>query len=137
VYTRGMHQHIFVFGNPDISNDALPLQLLPTLQARFPDVIFRVLDPNEEWDVPTHMIVLDTVINLDTVTTFQSLDVFMTAPRMTCHDFDAYANLMLLKKLGIISGVTVIGLPPHPFERFDTTPLFEALESALHETRQE
>lgn len=127
----------FVFGNPDISNDTLPLQLIPTLQTRFPEVVFRALDPNEEWDVPAHMLVLDTVVNLDAVTTFQSLDVFMAAPRITCHDFDAYANLMLLKKLGLISGATVIGLPPHPFEKFDTEPLFEALEVALQEKQPE
>jgi hypothetical protein len=31
---------------------------------------------------------------------------------MTCHDFDAYANLLLLKKLGKIDDTIILGLPP-------------------------
>lgn len=103
---------IFVFGNPDISMDSGPLRLLPHLRMTFPEVSFETLDPNEEWEVPRHMTIIDTVVGIDAVTVFQGLDHFMKAPRMTCHDFDAYANLLLLQKLGKIEDVTIIGVPP-------------------------
>ncbi len=92
--------------------DSGPLRLLPALRATFPDVSFETLDPNEEWDVPRHMHIIDTVVGIDTITVFNGLEHFMKAPRMTCHDFDAYANLLLLRKLGKIDDVTIIGVPP-------------------------
>ena len=106
------HMRIFVFGNPDISMDSGPLRLLPHLRATFPTVSFETLDPNEEWEVPRNMNIIDTVVGINAVTVFQGLDHFMKAPRMTCHDFDAYANLLLLRKLGKIEDVTIIGVPP-------------------------
>ena len=103
---------IFVFGNPDIAMDALPIQLLPVLRDALPDFTFMTLDPNEDWDVPRHMVIVDTVVGLEEPRVFEGLDHFMKAPRMTCHDFDAYANLLLLKKLGEIDDTTILGLPP-------------------------
>jgi hypothetical protein len=103
---------VFVFGNPDIEIDAVAVRLLPALRAAFPEISFEVLDPNEEWDVPAHMLIIDTVVNIDEITVFHDLKRFLAAPRLTCHDFDAYANLMLMLKLKKITAVTIIGLPP-------------------------
>ena len=102
----------FVFGNPDLEIDSLPVKLLPALREAFPEHTFVHLDPNEEWDVPQHMYVIDTVVGLDEPKVFTDLKAFMAAPRMTCHDFDAYANIMLMKKLGKLTDVTIFGLPP-------------------------
>lgn len=114
VYTIPMQ--LYVFGNPMLPQDAGPLTLLPALRAALPQATFTTLDPNEEWDVPTHMHVIDTVVNLTEPRVFHDLTSFMAAPRMTCHDFDAYANLTLMHKLGKLTGVTIYGLPPHPHE---------------------
>jgi len=103
---------VFVFGNPDIEIDSLPVKLLPALKETFPDVEFVALDPNEDWDVPEDMIVVDTVVNTEEVAVFDDLKAFMAAPRLTCHDFDAYANLMLMMKLGKIRTVRIVGIPP-------------------------
>lgn len=103
---------VFIFGNPDIAMDSLPLRLLPTLREQFPDIEFSTLDPNEDWDVPPHMIIIDTVVGIDEPRVFHSLDDFAAAPRMTCHDFDAYANLQLMKKVGELEHVVILGLPP-------------------------
>jgi hypothetical protein len=105
--------HIFVFGNPDIEMDSLPITLLPKLEEQFPTHTFTVLDPNEEWDVPKDMLIIDTVVGIDTVTVFENLTSFLKAPRVTCHDFDAYANLQFLMKLKKIDSVRIIGIPPH------------------------
>lgn len=103
---------IFVFGNPDIEVDALPIRLLPALRERMPGHTFVTLDPNEEWDVPRRMLIVDTVVGLEEPRLFEGLEYFMKSPRMTCHDFDAHANLLLLKKLGKIDDTTILGLPP-------------------------
>jgi hypothetical protein len=103
---------IFVFGNPDIAMDSLPLTLMPKLAESLPEHTFTNLDPNEDWDVPRIMVIIDTVVGLEEPRMFEGFDHFMKAPRMTCHDFDAYANLLLLKKLGKIDDTTILGLPP-------------------------
>ncbi len=40
--------HIFVFGNPLMERDSLPLQILPGLRKMFPSVEFVELDPSED-----------------------------------------------------------------------------------------
>ena len=103
---------VIVFGNPDLPQDSLPLKLLPELKRRRPDLDIRRLDPNEEWDIPADITVIDTVINLKVPRLFDNLDAFVAGPRLTLHDFDAYANLRLMLKIGRIRTVRVIGLPP-------------------------
>ena len=106
---------VFVFGNPELEQDSLPLRLLPELRRRLPGVEFAVKDPNEEWDVPADLAVIDTVVGISEPKVFDSLDAFAAAPRFSAHDFDAYANLRLLQKLGKLRNISIIGLPPrHP-----------------------
>ncbi|MBP9749733.1 MAG: hypothetical protein KBD21_03305 [Candidatus Pacebacteria bacterium] len=126
-----IHTHVFIFGNPDLVMDSLPVRLLPRLRETFPDISFETLDPNEEWDVPAHMLIIDTVVNISELTVFRDLGVFMAAPRMTCHDFDAYANLMLMKKLGKVTDATIIGLPPDMHEDGAFSELCTALTVEL------
>ena len=103
---------VFVFGNAALEQDSLPLRILPDLETRFPGVSFQVLDPNEEWDVPKEMIVIDTVMGIKDITVFDGLEQFSAAPRVSLHDFDAYANLRLLSKLGKLKKIKIIGVPP-------------------------
>ncbi len=104
---------IFVFGNPDLPNDSLPLRLLPALQARFSDINFVTKDPNEEWEIEgKEIFILDTVAGLKEVRVFNSLKEFSPPPRVSLHDFDAYLNLWHLEKLGKVKKVTIIGVPP-------------------------
>jgi hypothetical protein len=102
---------VYVFGNPDLPADSLPLRILPELEKKFPQVQFVVKDPNEEWDVPEELTVIDTVEGIKDVTVFHDLTKFAAAPRVTMHDFDALANLRYLQKLGKIKKVTIIGIP--------------------------
>jgi len=102
---------VYVFGNPDLEEDSLPVRLTPLLRARFPEVDFEVMDPNEEWDVPRELVVLDTLVGAKDVAVFNDLESFAASPRFTVHDFDALTNLRLLQKLGRLQKVTVIGIP--------------------------
>jgi len=102
---------IFIFGNPDLAQDSLPLEMLSELRKRFPRLRFEVKDPNEEWDIPEELVIIDTIVGTDDVTVFNSLSAFAPAPRITMHDFDAFANLRYLEKLGRLKSVHIIGVP--------------------------
>ncbi|MCX6719113.1 MAG: hypothetical protein NTZ38_01930 [Candidatus Taylorbacteria bacterium] len=102
---------IFAFGNPDLPMDSLPLRILPQLRERFLSIEFMVKDPNEEWDMPEDVIVLDTVVGIKEVKLFEDIERFKAAPSLSMHDFDALANLRFLKKLGKVKSVKVIGVP--------------------------
>jgi hypothetical protein len=102
---------IYVFGNPDLPMDSLPLRILHELRKKFPRIQFEVKDPNEEWEAPEELTIIDTVEGIREVTVFDDLSQFAAAPRVTMHDFDALTNLRYLQKLGKIKKVRVIGVP--------------------------
>lgn len=105
-------KRVFVFGNINLDNDSLPLRIMPKLQEKFPDIEFEVRDPNEEWNVPEEFIIIDTVIGIKGVKVFNTLDKFLSAPRVSMHDFDFLTNLQYLTKLGKIKKIKIIGIPP-------------------------
>lgn len=102
---------IFVFGNPDLKDDSLPLQLLSPLKIKFPQIKFSHLDPNENWELENELVILDTVKNIKKVQIFKDLKNFEKTKSLTLHDFDALTNLLWLKKLKKLKKITVIGLP--------------------------
>lgn len=104
---------IFIFGNPELKNDSLPLEILPDLKKRFPKIFFEEKDSNEDWDMPENVLIIDTVVGIKKIKIFNSLEDFESAPRVSMHDFDALANLRLLIKLGKVKKVKIIGIPPN------------------------
>ena len=103
---------VYVFGNPDLPRDSLPLRLLPKLKVLLPGIDFRVHDPHEEWEIEEEITIVDTVEDLRKVRVFDDLEHFYPAPRVTVHDFDALANMRYLQKLGRVKRVEIIGVPP-------------------------
>lgn len=112
-----MIKRVFVFGNINLGNDSLLLRILPKLQEKFPDVEFEVRDPNEEWGVPEEFVIIDVVLGIKKITVFESLNKFLSAPRVSMHDFDVLTNLRFLWKLGKIKKIKIIGIPPDMEER--------------------
>lgn len=124
---------IFVFGNPDLDFDSLPLRLLPELKKRFPEIKFVIKDPNEEWDTPPELTIIDTIQGIKRVTIFNDLAEFQSAPRISMHDFDALANLRLLQKIGRIKKIKIIGIPPTISEKEALQEITKLLPSSQHE----
>lgn len=118
---------VFIFGNPDVPADSLPPKLLPQLHDTFPHIRFEMKDPNEEWDVPEELVVIDTAEGIERVTVFTDLTVFAASPRLTMHDFDALSNLRYLQKLGKLKKISIIGVPP----MMDETRALEDVTAAL------
>ena len=103
---------VYIFGNPDLTVDSLPIRLLPQLQKQNPDFNFILKDPNEEWDVPEEMLIIDTAINAKKVTIFKDLKSFMVGPRLSMHYFYALSNLLFLEKIGRLKKIKIIAVPP-------------------------
>ena len=105
------YMKIYVFGNPEIENDSLPLKILPELQKNFPNIRFEIKDPNEEWELPEELAIIDTVLGIDDIKVFEDLKSFSKSPNVSLHDFDAYSNLRYLEKLGRLKKIKIIGVP--------------------------
>jgi len=121
---------IYVLGNPLVEEDSLPLRLLPKLRKRFQQVDFVELDPTEtlpEGD----LVIIDTVINADKIVILRGIDSLSSQPNYSLHDLDLAMNLKLMKKLGKINNVTIIGLPPNLEEKRALKELEKAIPSAL------
>ncbi len=104
---------VFIFGNPDVEEDSLPLKILPELRKKCPEIDFLTKDPNEDFELPEGTAIIDVVTGLKEIHVFDSLDDFQAPPRMTLHDFDLFGHLQLLKKLGKLpSKIKIIGIPP-------------------------
>ena len=106
-----MTQVIYALGNPLLKEDSLPLKILPKLRERFKGVVFKELDPSENLPEEEHLVIVDTIINCNNVCVLKDIDKIATEPRYSLHDFDLGFSLKLMKKLGKINDVTIIGVP--------------------------
>ncbi len=107
---------IYVFGNPLLDFDNLPMQLIPNLSKKFPNIEFTHIDPNENLK-PTNkkLIIIDTIINTKKIIVIDDLnkiDKIESNPNCSMHDFDLGFNLKLLKKIGDLKEILLFGLPP-------------------------
>ena len=130
-----MKKSVYVFGNPDIEMDSLPIRLLPALQKHFSNIYFVVLDPNEEWKIPEEMVMIDTVVGIRELTVFDDLKFFVEAPRISVHDFDAFFNLIYLQKLGKLKKIKIFGLPSEMTEATAEEVLTNAIDKWYTESR--
>ena len=103
---------VLVFGNPFLENDSLPLKLLPKLRDKFLGIEFKEIDPTEDLDKQGRdLVILDTVEGIDEVIELNSIEQLHANKVYSMHDFDLAYNLKLLKKIGKIDSVRIIGVP--------------------------
>ncbi len=102
---------VWIFGNPDLPEDSLPIRLHSELMKRFPALSFRILDPLDEWQIPDKLEMIDTVRGIDHVRAFTSLDEFEGSPHVTMHDFDLGMQLRFLAKLKKLPPFIMYGVP--------------------------
>jgi Ni,Fe-hydrogenase maturation factor len=103
---------ILVFGNPVFEKDSTALKLLPELKEKFPDIEFKEFDAVEDLEeVGENLIILDSVLGIKSPRIFDGVDSFVDSPTYSVHDFDLPIYIKLLKKLGKVKEVTIIGVP--------------------------
>ena len=58
-----------------------------------------------------HLIILDSVAEIDKVIILNSIEQLHTNKIYSMHDFDLAYNLKLLKKIGAVDSIKIIGVP--------------------------
>lgn len=102
---------VWLFGNPDLSADSLPVRLQQQLAVALPQFDFVICDPLDEWPKKDELLIIDTVMGLKDIKIFTSLKDFEQTPLVTLHDFDLKTELEFRAKLGKLPPFTIIGLP--------------------------
>lgn len=105
-------KRVSVFGNPLVSQDSLPLKILPRLQKRFPEIEFIVEDPteilNSDQDV---WWIMDSAEGISQVMLIEDISLLKTNKKVSVHDYDLGLDLKLLLKLGKVKKIKIIALP--------------------------
>ena len=108
---------VYVFGNPLLKNDSLPLKILPRLKKTLSLINFEIVDPNENFppEKEKYLIILDTVFGIKKPMVLDLDDPSLSFDRkktmISPHDYDLLFHLLLLKKLKRINKVIIIGVP--------------------------
>jgi len=107
-----MKQTIYVFGNPLLEFDNLPIKLLPKLQKIFPEIDFVIQDPNENLQPENgKLCIIDTAFGIDKIRIIEDLEKIQLDKIYSAHDFDLGFNLKLLQKIGELKKVVIFGVP--------------------------
>ncbi len=103
---------ILISGNLLVEEDNLAMKILPELKKRFPDIVFREFDPNENLeDLEGNITILDVAKGIDEVRLIKGLDKIEASEIYSLHDFDLGFNLKLLKKIGRLDKIRIIAIP--------------------------
>jgi len=103
---------IYIVGNALVDEDSMPLRLMPLLQKEFPEIEFKELDPTENFPEDLNEIsIIDTVKGLTTPEVFTDIDQFINKKGVSMHDFDLAWEMKLMKKMGKLKKITIIGIP--------------------------
>ncbi|MFH1294936.1 MAG: hypothetical protein ABIH90_03295 [Candidatus Aenigmatarchaeota archaeon] len=103
---------IFVVGNPLLEEDSLPIRILPKLLKAFPDLDFREIDPTEDLRIlGRRPVLIDAVVGPNKVVVLKDLETIEDGPHCSLHDMDLGMSLKLMKKMGLMDSVTIIGIP--------------------------
>jgi len=101
---------IYVLGNSLLEEDNLPIKFLPQIRSNFPEIEFIEFDPTEDFPEEDKLILIDTIVGIRGVVLFEDLDKIQSSPKYSVHDFDLGFQLKLMKKLGNLKEVKIIGI---------------------------
>ena len=103
---------VSVFGNREVKEDSLVVELLPELKKRLVKVRFKLEDPVEGLSPPDEgeWVIVDVAKGVKGVKMIRDLDKLETSRRVSLHDYDLGMELKLLKKLGKVKKVRIIAV---------------------------
>jgi hypothetical protein len=102
---------VYVFGNPLVKEDSLPLKLIGRLRKKFPSLEFKEFDTAEDFELEKELNIIDTVKGIKKVELIEDIDKIITDKIYSLHDFDLGYNLKLWKKMKMIEKFRVFGVP--------------------------
>ena len=121
---------IYVFGNPLVKEDSIPLKLIDKLRREFPHIEFKEFDTVEDLE-EKELNIIDTVKGIKKVELIEDIDRIITEKIYSLHDFDLAYNLNLLKKMKMIDKVKIFGIPMRMNEKEAFNQLKELIKSNL------
>ncbi len=124
-----MFKTIYVFGNPLVKEDSMPLKLIDKLRKEFPSLLFKEFDTVEDLDLEKELNIIDTVKGIKKVELIEDIDKIITDKIYSMHDFDLGYNLKLLKKMKMIDKVRIFGIPSNMKEKEAMKELCDVIKS--------
>jgi Ni,Fe-hydrogenase maturation factor len=125
---------IYVFGNPLVKEDSLPLKLINKLRKEFPSLEFKEFDTVEDL-TERELNIIDTVKGIKKVELIEDIDKIVTDKIYSMHDFDLGYNLKLLKKMKMIDKVRIFGIPMEISEKKIFLELCKIITKVLYENK--
>ena len=101
---------IYVFGNPLVKKDSMPLGMIGRLRAKFPSIEFMEFDTTEDLD-ERNLTIIDTIEGISKVELIEDISKIITGKVYSMHDFDLGQTLKLMKKAEMIDSVRILGVP--------------------------
>ena len=101
---------IYCFGNEFVKDDALAKTIVDDISME--DVSFvKCNSPEELLEVKGDIVILDVVKDISEVLLIKDIDQLKDRSIVSLHDFDLAYFLKMLKSLGRVSDITIIGIP--------------------------
>jgi len=125
---------VLVFGNRLVEKDKLPLELIPYLTKKFPEIEFKEFDSIEDLQNEGSVIyIIDSVVNIENVTIIYNIDqIEISNSLYTIHDMDLGFMLKLMKKVKMIDKVIIFGIPINTLSKIEIlNQLEEKIRSIL------
>jgi Ni,Fe-hydrogenase maturation factor len=103
---------VLCFGNPDLSEDSLSLEIAKELSipgfefihSTKPDILFNYIGNDS-------LYIMDMVYGIDKVTLITDLDKLKLEHSVSAHDLDLGFFLKLMQATGKLNTINIIGLP--------------------------
>ncbi|MBW3012921.1 hypothetical protein KY325_02720 [Candidatus Woesearchaeota archaeon] len=102
---------IYCFGNQDIEEDKLALELADELVVKGFEFV-KCTSPDFLQTEDKVLVILDVVKDIDDVIIINDIDKIKQYNIVSTHDLDLGFHLKLLKEMGELQKLTIIGLPP-------------------------
>lgn len=102
---------VFVFGNPLVEKDSLALKVAERLKGKIRGIEFHAVESLDDVKNNADLCIMDVVFGIEKVQLISDLDALGAARPVSLHDFDLAMELKLLKKIGKIGKVKIIGIP--------------------------
>jgi Ni,Fe-hydrogenase maturation factor len=110
--SKNIRPLILVFGNEFIEQDNLAIQISKELKLDNVD-IERCYSVNDlfKYQAYQNIFILDVVRNLEEVALIENIDIIKTHRLYSLHDFDLGFFLKLMKQVGELKKIRIIGIP--------------------------
>lgn len=120
---------IYLFGNEDVSADRAAFTVAEKLAGKIPGAEFVIVKPNADlpFEGQSEVTIMDAAQGISEVAILDENDVdkLTVTKSVTVHDFDLGFQLKLLRKLGKLKKITIIGIPR------EQTPDYDRIQSIL------